>query len=40
MGQFDEAKAVYSDRAVFSENEAQLGIKEIEVVQAYRRPRS
>lgn len=36
MGQFEDAKAVYQDRAAFSEEEAKLGIKGIEIVQSYK----
>ena len=40
MGQYDEAKALYANRNIFSEEEAQSGIREIEVVQAYRQHRA
>ncbi len=40
LGQFDEAKALYTDRAIFSEDEARASIREIELAQSYRRARS
>lgn len=37
MGQFGDAKSVYADRAVFSEDEARKGVRDIEIVEGYRR---
>ena len=36
IGQYDEAKRIFTDRAVFSEEEAQKAVRDIEVVQGYR----
>jgi len=39
IGQYDEAKKVFQDRAVFSETEAQRAVRDIEIVQGYRNQR-
>jgi hypothetical protein len=35
-GQYDDAKKIFADRAVFSDAEAQSAVRDIETVQAYR----
>jgi tetratricopeptide (TPR) repeat protein len=37
IGNYEEAKEIFSDRAVFSDEEANAAVREIEIVQAYRR---